>query len=55
MGFDKDYPNRKDRRKAYKGAKAVDKQCRNNGRCSYCSGNRTYANRKREDGKELKG
>jgi hypothetical protein len=40
---------RKDKRKPFTGAKAVDKQCRNNGKCEYCKGNRTYAVKKKQD------
>lgn len=31
MSFDKSYPNRKDKRKQYYGAKAVDRWCRRGG------------------------
>ena len=48
MSFDKNYPNRKDRRKPYRGAKAVDCNCRNHGSCSYCRGNRTVKRKKIE-------
>lgn len=43
MSFDKRYPNRKDRRKPYKGSKAFDRSCRNHGGCGYCVDNRTVA------------
>jgi len=42
MSFDKPYPNRKDKRKPYYGAKAIDHTCRNHGSCSWCRSNRTY-------------
>jgi hypothetical protein len=48
MSFDKTYPNRKDRRKPYRGAKSVDAHCRNHGSCNYCRGNRTVKRRKSE-------
>ena len=36
-------------RKQYRGAKAVDKTCRNHGSCKYCENNRLYqANREAE-------
>lgn len=41
MSFDKQYPNRKDRRKPYRGSKAVDRSCRNRGSCGYCLRSRT--------------
>jgi hypothetical protein len=47
MSFDYKYPNRKDWRKPHRRAKAVSHQCRNNGKCSYCKGNRTYSSNKR--------
>jgi hypothetical protein len=48
MGFDKDYPNRKDKRKAYYGPKAVDRTCRNHGSCAYCAGGREYKVKRNE-------
>jgi hypothetical protein len=38
----------KEKRKPYRGSKAIDKQCRNHGGCDYCKGNRTYKNKKKE-------
>lgn len=49
MGFDKEYPNRKDKRKPYKDSRAVSAHCRNNGSCSWCKGNRNYSNKKKDD------
>lgn len=55
MSFDKEYENRKDRRRKYYGAKAVCRSCRNHGSCDYCEGNRLYKRRKAElNIKELK-
>lgn len=48
MGFDKRYPNRKDKRKAHHGGKAIDKSCRPGGDCPWCRGNRTYSDRRRQ-------
>jgi hypothetical protein len=42
MSFDKNYPNRKDKRKPYRKAKAIDPTCRNHGSCPYCRENRTH-------------
>lgn len=47
LSFDKDYPNRKDHRKVYRGAKAIDATCRNHGSCPYCRDNRIYNTKKR--------
>jgi hypothetical protein len=46
MSFDKNYPNRKDKRKPYRGSKAFDCTCRNHGSCDYCKNNRIYFDRK---------
>jgi len=46
VSFDKDYPNRKDRRKPYRKSKRFDRSCRPGGDCPHCQGNRQHANRK---------
>lgn len=49
MGLEKAIEHGKEKRKPYKGAKAVDCSCRNHGTCEWCRGNRTHnTNRKRE-------
>lgn len=48
MAFDTHYPNRKDKRKAYRKSKAFDRSCRNHGSCSYCENNRLNGSRRRE-------
>ena len=48
MSLDKSIQHGKEHRKPYRGAKAVDSTCRNNGGCPWCCGNRTYKNDKRE-------
>jgi len=48
MSLDKAIEHGKEHRKPYKGSKASDHSCRNNGSCAYCIHNRTYANVKRE-------
>lgn len=40
---------RKDRRKKLTGGKAVDAECRNNGKCPACRMNRTIKTKRRED------
>lgn len=42
MSFDKDYRNRKDRRRPYYGAKSFDRTCRPGGSCPACAANRTF-------------
>lgn len=49
MSLDKAIKHKKEKRKPYTKAKAVDKSCRNHGNCKWCEDNRTYKNRKRED------
>ncbi len=46
MSFNKIYPNRKDWRKPYTGAKTIDKDCRVHGSCQICRGNRMLATMK---------
>ena len=48
MSLDKAIKYKKEKRKPYTNAKAVDKSCRNHGNCKWCEDNRTYKNRKRE-------
>ena len=48
MSFDTHYPNRKDRRKPYRGAGRNDRACRPGGTCPYCQRNREYRHQKRE-------
>jgi hypothetical protein len=48
MAFDNNYPNRKDKRQAYRKSKAFDRSCRNHGGCPYCEGNRLFTNKRRE-------
>jgi len=47
MGFDKNYKNRKDWRKPYRGSKAFDCTCRNHGSCPWCEGTRTFFDKKK--------
>lgn len=42
MGFDKVYPNRKDKRKPFRKSARFDRSCRHGGSCDYCLGNRTH-------------
>ena len=50
MSFDKAIKYKKEHRKPYRGAKAVDSTCRNHGSCKWCRNNRTHKNDKRELG-----
>ena len=47
MSMDKAIIHGKEHRKQYRGAKAVDKTCRNHGGCPWCEENRQYKNLKR--------
>lgn len=42
MSLDKAIEHKKEKRKAYRGAKAVDVFCRNHGECMYCLRSRMY-------------
>ena len=49
VSFQKDYPNRKDRRAEYRTGGAIHSRgCRPNGSCGYCRSNRLHADRVRE-------
>lgn len=47
MGFDKNYPNRKDWRKPYRKSKAFDSSCRNHGGCKRCYSDRMHKHNKK--------
>lgn len=47
MGFEKDYPNRKDHRKPYRKAGKYDRTCRPGGSCPYCQGNRLVGQKRK--------
>lgn len=48
MSLDKAITHGKEHRKPYRGAKAVDRTCRNHGSCEYCKGNRLHKFKKDE-------
>ena len=47
MALDKAIAHGKEKRKGYRGAKAIDRTCRNHGTCPYYTANRLYKNKKR--------
>lgn len=47
MALDKAVEHGREHRKPYRGAKAIDRTCRNHGSCDWCKENRTYKNTKR--------
>lgn len=47
MSLDKAINHKKEHRKPYRGAKAVDCQCRNHGDCPYCQSNRMHKHKRR--------
>lgn len=49
MSFDKAIEYGKEKRKPYRGAKAIDCTCRNHGSCEWCKGNRLYQRNKVEE------
>lgn len=52
MSLDKAIEHGKEHRRKYRGAKAVDKNCRNHGGCDWCLGNRTHKYKKKLIDKE---
>ena len=46
--LDKAIEHGKEHRKPYRGAKAIDRTCRNHGTCDWCYRNRMHKHRKRE-------
>lgn len=48
MSLDKAIKYNKEKRKEYKGAKAVDISCRNHGSCPWCAQNRLFNSKRRE-------
>ena len=49
MSLEKAIKSGKEHRKNYRGAKAVDKSCRNHGTCPYCRNNRLRKFKKNKD------
>lgn len=47
MSLDKAIEHRKEHRRPYKGAKAVDRTCRNHGSCDWCMSNRLHSSKKK--------
>lgn len=48
MSLDKAIQHKKEKRKQYSGAKAVDPCCRNHGSCPYCTQTRLHNRKKAE-------
>lgn len=48
MGMEKEIEHKKEHRKPYRGAKAVERTCRNHGGCKWCKGNRMYKHDKKK-------
>lgn len=49
MSLNKAIEHGKEKRKKYRGSKAIDCTCRNHGSCEWCRGNREYKNLKRKE------
>ena len=49
MPLDKAIEHGKEKCKPYRGSKAIDCSCRNNGTCEWCKASRLYSTRKREE------
>lgn len=52
MSLEKAIEHGKEKREHYRGAKSVDKSCRNHGGCPYCKSNRAYRSEKRAPASE---
>ena len=48
MSLNKSITHGKEYRKPYRGAKAIDRTCRNHGGCEWCKENRMHKNDKRK-------
>ena len=48
MSLNQSITHGKEHRKPYRGAKGIDRTCRNHGGCEWCKGNRTHKNDKSE-------
>lgn len=49
MSLDKAIEYKKEKRKPFRKAKAVDKECRNHGNCKWCKENRLHSSKKRKE------
>ena len=50
MSLDKAIKHKKEKRKPYRGSKAISKRCRTHTGCPACEGNRMHGVRKKEQG-----
>ena len=48
MSLDKAIEYKKEHRKPYRKAKAIDPECRNHGNCAWCQRNRQHKHRRKE-------
>lgn len=48
MSLNQSITHSKEQRRPYRGAKAIDRTCRNHGSCEWCKENRTHKNDKRK-------
>lgn len=48
MALDKAIEHKKEHRKPYRGAKSIDRTCRNHGSCDWCKCNRLHKFKKNE-------
>lgn len=53
MSLNKGILHGKEKRRDYRGAKAVDVHCRNHGDCPWCRNNRLFAKRKSDQHSEI--
>jgi len=53
MSLDKAIEHKKEHRKPYRGAKAIDSTCRNHGSCPWCRSNRLHKFRNKNPEDEI--
>jgi hypothetical protein len=49
MSLDKSIESGRERRRKFRGGKAIDKSCRNHGTCNWCRSNRGFANKQDQE------
>lgn len=54
MSLDKAIKHGKEKRKPYRGSKAIDQTCRNHGGCAWCESNRKIATIRRQQSLKAK-
>ena len=53
MSLDKAIEHGKEKRKPYRGSKAIDRSCRNHGGCTWCECTRLYQRKRTEEASRI--